>query len=332
DARHKLAAERGVVAAVSVADVEVRVRIQDRRRIRVFALRRKVSVQEVVTRASVQRVVSERADQQVVAVVPVEHVGARTAEELVVAIPAADGVGADVARGEVVAVSGVDRVVSGLTHDRISAAAADQHVVSARDVHPAVLPELNREARVAEDRVVSASAVDDIVAEASADEVVAAETVDHVVPGAPDDDVVTRSPVDQPCARHRRRHVLAEVERETRRPFLRRRRPRGTERAQRNREQETDLLHVRSLSPLFTQILSLVTSLHYGPARVPSRESPEQAIELLQERGFTACEIDFEGKFWMDYPWAERLGRLARAADIVLSVHAPIAGFMGHAD
>ena len=49
-----------------------------------------------------------------------------------------------------------------------------------------------------------------------------------------------------------------------------------------------------------------------GPARVPSRESPETAIELLQERGYTACEIDFEGKFWMDYPWAERFGELAR--------------------
>jgi deoxyribonuclease-4 len=71
--------------------------------------------------------------------------------------------------------------------------------------------------------------------------------------------------------------------------------------------------------------------LHYGPARVPSRESPEEAIALLQERGFTGCEIDFEGKFWMDYPWAERFGELAREADIVLSVHAPIAGFMGHA-
>ena len=73
-------------------------------------------------------------------------------------------------------------------------------------------------------------------------------------------------------------------------------------------------------------------ALHYGPARVPSRESPEEAIILLQERGFTACEIDFEGKFWMDYPWAERFGELAREADIVLSVHAPIAGFMGHAE
>src|ERR687884_617275 len=73
-------------------------------------------------------------------------------------------------------------------------------------------------------------------------------------------------------------------------------------------------------------------ALHYGPARVPSRESPEVAVELLLERGYSACEIDFEGKFWMDYPWAERFGELARDAGVVLSVHAPIAGFMGHAE
>ena len=72
--------------------------------------------------------------------------------------------------------------------------------------------------------------------------------------------------------------------------------------------------------------------LRFGPARVPSRKSPEEAIALLQERGYTACEIDFEGKFWMDYPWAERFGGLAREAGIVLSVHAPIAGFMGHVE
>jgi deoxyribonuclease IV len=73
-----------------------------------------------------------------------------------------------------------------------------------------------------------------------------------------------------------------------------------------------------------------VALIRIGPARVPSRESPEAAVELLLERGYTACEIDFEGKFWMDYPWAERLGEIARQADIALSVHAPIAGFMGH--
>ena len=72
--------------------------------------------------------------------------------------------------------------------------------------------------------------------------------------------------------------------------------------------------------------------LRFGPARVPSRQTPEEAIELLQARGFTANEIDFEGKFWMDYPWAERFGQLAQDAGIVLSVHAPIAGFMGHAE
>jgi deoxyribonuclease IV len=70
--------------------------------------------------------------------------------------------------------------------------------------------------------------------------------------------------------------------------------------------------------------------IRFGPARVPSKDSPEAAVELLLERGFTACEIDFEGKFWMDYPWAERFGELARKSKIVLSVHAPIAGFMGH--
>ena len=72
--------------------------------------------------------------------------------------------------------------------------------------------------------------------------------------------------------------------------------------------------------------------LKFGPARIPSRESPEEAIALLQERGYTACEVDFEGKFWMDYPWAERFGELAREAGIALSVHAPIAGFMGHVE
>src|SRR5881392_2844340 len=72
--------------------------------------------------------------------------------------------------------------------------------------------------------------------------------------------------------------------------------------------------------------------LRFGPARVPSRDSPEAAISLLQERGYAACEIDFEGKFWMDYAWAQRFGELAREHGIVLSVHAPIAGFMGHAE
>ncbi len=70
--------------------------------------------------------------------------------------------------------------------------------------------------------------------------------------------------------------------------------------------------------------------IRVGLPGIPARDDPEHAIELLLERGYDACEIDFEGGFWMDYPWAEKLGEVARAADIVLSVHAPLFGFMGH--
>jgi deoxyribonuclease-4 len=63
---------------------------------------------------------------------------------------------------------------------------------------------------------------------------------------------------------------------------------------------------------------------------MPSRESPEEAMELLLERGYRACEVDFETAFWMDYPFAERLGEVAREHDVALSVHAPLFGFMGH--
>jgi deoxyribonuclease IV len=73
-------------------------------------------------------------------------------------------------------------------------------------------------------------------------------------------------------------------------------------------------------------------TIRFGPARVPSRKTPEKAIELLLERGYSACEIDFEVGFWMDYPWAERFGDLARDANVVLSVHAPLAGFLGHVE
>lgn len=72
--------------------------------------------------------------------------------------------------------------------------------------------------------------------------------------------------------------------------------------------------------------------LHFGPARVPDQGSPEHAIELLLEAGYSACEIDFERGFWMSYEFAAAFGELAREHDIALSVHAPLAGFMGHAE
>ena len=75
-----------------------------------------------------------------------------------------------------------------------------------------------------------------------------------------------------------------------------------------------------------------MTEVRVGPSRMPSRESPEEAVELLRDRGYRACEIDFETAFWMDYPFAERLGEVARENDIALSVHAPLFGFMGHVE
>jgi len=53
---------------------------------------------------------------------------------------------------------------------------------------------------------------------------------------------------------------------------------------------------------------------------------------MLFERGYSACELDFESGFWMDYPWAERLGEVAKENGIALSVHAPLFAFPGHPD
>ena len=52
----------------------------------------------------------------------------------------------------------------------------------------------------------------------------------------------------------------------------------------------------------------------------------------LRNRGYSACEIGFVRGFWLDYDEAAELGAAAEAADIALSVHAPLAAFMGHAD
>ncbi len=46
----------------------------------------------------------------------------------------------------------------------------------------------------------------------------------------------------------------------------------------------------------------------------------------------SACEIPPSGPLWNDYAAATELGVLAADADIALSLHAPIAGFMGHAE
>jgi deoxyribonuclease-4 len=69
-----------------------------------------------------------------------------------------------------------------------------------------------------------------------------------------------------------------------------------------------------------------------GPSESPTRESPEAAIAMLVAGRYTACELDFEGGFWLEKDEAPRLGELAVAGDISLSVHAPLPAFLGHLD
>lgn len=78
--------------------------------------------------------------------------------------------------------------------------------------------------------------------------------------------------------------------------------------------------------------LSDVRVIRVGPGGVPSRESPETAVDLLRQRGYDACEIDFSDGFWMDREYAQRLGERARDAGIALSIHAPLAAFLGHVE
>ena len=73
-----------------------------------------------------------------------------------------------------------------------------------------------------------------------------------------------------------------------------------------------------------------MSQVRVGPGGVPSRESPEAAVERLVGLGYDACEVDFGDGFWMDWDYAERFGPLARDAGIALSLHAPLAAFLGH--
>src|SRR5206468_11154361 len=57
-----------------------------------------------------------------------------------------------------------------------------------------------------------------------------------------------------------------------------------------------------------------------------------EAMADLRARGYDACEFGFMGSFWLDYDGAAELRGAAEAADVALSVHAPLAAFMGHAD
>ena len=78
--------------------------------------------------------------------------------------------------------------------------------------------------------------------------------------------------------------------------------------------------------------LSISPRLRFGPSLAHSADSPADVVADLVARGLTACELPPSGKFWNDYEAATEIGAAAAAAAIAISLHAPIAGFMGHAE
>jgi deoxyribonuclease-4 len=75
-----------------------------------------------------------------------------------------------------------------------------------------------------------------------------------------------------------------------------------------------------------------VGDIRYGPGGLPEAATFEESLAALCAEGYRACEIGFVSGFWLDYETASRFGESAAAADVALSVHAPLAAFMGHAD
>jgi deoxyribonuclease-4 len=75
-----------------------------------------------------------------------------------------------------------------------------------------------------------------------------------------------------------------------------------------------------------------VGEIRLGPSGLPDAPSFEEAAAVLAARGYRACEIGFAGGFWLDYDAAPALHAALAAEDIVLSVHAPLAAFMGHVE
>jgi deoxyribonuclease-4 len=75
-----------------------------------------------------------------------------------------------------------------------------------------------------------------------------------------------------------------------------------------------------------------VGELRFGPADLPDAATFDDAMADLRKRGYSACEIGFVRGFWLDYDEAAKLRAAAEGTNIALSVHAPLAAFMGHAD
>src|SRR5215471_14476984 len=72
--------------------------------------------------------------------------------------------------------------------------------------------------------------------------------------------------------------------------------------------------------------------IRYGPSGLPEGPTFEESFAALTAEGYHACEIGFAGGFWLDYETAPLFAAAAAAADVAISIHAPLAAFMGHAD
>ena len=72
--------------------------------------------------------------------------------------------------------------------------------------------------------------------------------------------------------------------------------------------------------------------VRFGPSGLPEAATFEESFAALGADGYRACEIGFVGGFWLDYETAPAFAEAAAAADVAISVHAPLAAFLGHAD
>jgi len=75
-----------------------------------------------------------------------------------------------------------------------------------------------------------------------------------------------------------------------------------------------------------------VGELRVGPSGLPDLPSFEDMAAWLAAEGYRAVEIGFVSGFWLSYDDAPVLAQALRERDVLVSVHAPLAAFMGHVE
>ena len=72
--------------------------------------------------------------------------------------------------------------------------------------------------------------------------------------------------------------------------------------------------------------------IRIGPSGLPDLPSFEDMAAWLAAEGYRAVEVGFVSGFWLSYDDAPELAAALRERDVVVSVHAPLAAFMGHVE